>query len=188
MKRSAWLVPVFALVLAGGAACSNDTAGSPLPSPAKTDGTTTTRSTEPSGTETGGSGGSLTSLDPCDLVSSSAVEALGITGSPKDEEIGKVRSCSWRVDKSSIADSYTITVALFEQLGLKDVAADGEVKELKVGSHDAGQSYRRGGGGCAVSLAVTESSRVDVQVAGGDKEKLCAPALDAAKLVEPELP
>lgn len=94
----------------------------------------------------------------------------------------------WRVEKDSIADSYAVAVALFHDRGIKDVIPNGEVKKLTVGKHEAVQYIGGSGGTCAIALAVTEKSRIDVQASGRTGEKLCAPALEAAKLVEPELP
>ncbi|WP_285501568.1 DUF3558 domain-containing protein [Actinokineospora sp. NBRC 105648] len=184
VRRSAWVGAVSVLLL-GLAACSDSTAGSPVASGGTTTGTTTKPNTP---STTGSSGPSLKSLDPCELISSSAAKSIGITGAPRPKTTGKSRTCTWRVDKGSIADSYTITLVLFEDAGIKDVVADGEIKEVSVGSHSGVQALRPNDGGCAVAIGVTDKSRVDLQLVGGDSAKLCAPALDAAKLVEPELP
>ncbi len=116
------------------------------------------------------------------------MSSLGVTGEPKEGTSKSVPSCQWRVNKASVTDSYTIGVGIYERRGLKDIVADGEITKQQVGSRQAAQYLGEGGGHCAVALEVTESSRVDVLVTGGDAAKLCAPALEAAKLVESELP
>ncbi|WP_228771621.1 DUF3558 family protein [Actinokineospora iranica] len=181
--------------MAGGAACSTETPGNPTAEPGPVQPSTaspgsSTTSTPPSSTKTSANGADspLTEVKPCDLLPESAFGSLGITKSMGEEKIGPARTCSYRVEKASIADSYNLSVALFDKLGLADVVAYGEKKPLKVNSRDSEQSLRGVGGGCAITLAVTAKSRVDVMATGGDGAKLCAPALTAAQLVEPRLP
>lgn len=190
VKRVLSAAVVMGLMVVG-SACSSTTGGSPTTAP---DSTTTTRVT---GTTTGMPTKStsppedtnkLKDLDPCELISASSAATLGITGQPEPGGRGDSRNCLWRVRKDSVADSYTIGVGLFEKLGLKDVIAEGEIKPIRIGDHEAGQSMRGQGGTCAVTIAITEKSRVDVQASGGDGSKLCSPALEAAKVIEPELP
>lgn len=114
--------------------------------------------------------------------------SLGVTGEPKEGTLKSIPSCQWRVDKGSITDSYTIGVALYERRGLKDVVASGQIQKIQVGSRQAAQYLGEGGAHCAVALEVSASSRVDVLATGDNADKLCAPVLEAAKLVEPELP
>lgn len=130
----------------------------------------------------------MAKLQPCELISSAAATALGITGPPKEDDLAGTRICQWRVEKGSITDSYALGVAIFHDMGIKDVVPNGEVKNLTVGKHEAVQYFGASGGTCAIAIAVTEKSRIDVQASGRTGEKLCAPALEAAKLVEPELP
>lgn len=183
---------MLATLLGAGAACSDPMAGQPVPGGDTTPGTTTseppTESGPPSTSKTTGAGDSLASVEPCELLNSSAQSALGITEERGEDELGGARVCGWRVRKATAAESFTYTVAIYESAGLTDIVSDGAVKPMKVGSREAAESLRSAGGGCAISLAVTESSRVDVLAVGGDGAKLCAPALEAAKLVEPELP
>ncbi|WP_285498762.1 DUF3558 family protein [Actinokineospora sp. NBRC 105648] len=184
MRRPRLSTAVLAVAL-GLAGCASPTAGNPVPA----DGTSTgapSRTTTPTRTSTS-SAPDLSAVRPCALLSDSAVRALG-AGPGQEEKVGKRRSCQWVVDKPNLADNYAIAVDLFPDLGIKDVVAQGSITNTKVGSHDAAESIRRGGAGCVVTLAITETSRVDVAVAGGDAGALCPVARQAAALVEAELP
>jgi hypothetical protein len=180
------------VVVTGGTACSDSTAGTPTASstpntaterPSTTGSSTSTKTSESADNK-------LQGVDPCDLLTASAAATLGVTGQPETEDTADdpSRLCNWRVRKDTIADSYTLGVVVFEKLGLKDVIAEGAITPLTIGSHQAGQSLHGQGGTCSVTLAVTERSRVDVLASGRDGSKLCGPVLEAAKLVEPELP
>lgn len=187
LKRMLLVVAALALTLT---ACSDKTTGepsaaSPGSEPAST---TTTKKNGTSPTSTSDTSSPLAAVKPCDLLDSAAMSTLGITKPGQEDKIGKARGCQWRVDRASIADSYTFDIALFESLGIADVVGDGNPKPLTVGSRKAVQTLRGQNQGCAISIEVTAKSRVDVQAAGSDGQKLCAPVLEAAKLVEPELP
>ncbi|GAA3021429.1 Protein of unknown function (DUF3558) [Actinokineospora globicatena] len=175
-------VAVLALVAS---ACTSEQTGSPIPSGGGGTAPTTTSTRAPKTTTTA----PVPALKPCALLSSSAAKSLGVTSGPDEVDLGKKRPyCEWRVDKGSIADSYTLAVYIVTDGGLADIVAEGEIEPIKVGSRSAAQSIGPGGLVCAISLELSEKTRVDVQAGGGDGQKLCATALDAAKLVEPELP
>lgn len=177
----------FCLVLVG-SGCSDTTGGTPTTAPNVSTATSSGKPPSPTKSTTQAADNKLKDIDPCELISASTAAKLGITGEPSPTGSGSSRACEWRVRKGTVADSYTIGVVLFEKVGLKDVVADGEVTPLTIGGHEAGQSRRGSGSGCAVSIAITEKSRVDFQAVGGDGAKLCDPVLEMAKLVEPELP
>ncbi|GAA3008770.1 DUF3558 family protein [Actinokineospora diospyrosa] len=177
------------MTLALAAACTSEQVGSPTPSgggggtTTEAPGSDTTKPTKP----TTSSASPADSLKPCELLTPAAASAVGATGSPTKETIGGFESCRWRVDKGSIADSYILGVVVLDRVGLDDITADGPVQRIKVGSRNAAQSTGPGAV-CAISLELTAKSRVDVQASGGDAQKLCVPVLEAAKLVEAELP
>jgi len=82
-------------------------------------------------------------------------------------------------------------VVIFDDLGLKDLVATGGRQDLPpIGGRQAVQSFGAGGDTCAITLDVTESSRVDVQTTEnhGDKNKACEVSLQVARRVEPQLP
>jgi hypothetical protein len=189
LRHSFLLILVAAVLVGGLAACSNKAVGLPQPEE-------TTRST---GASPGGpfsAGPSATSgsqsnvprspiaaVSPCSLLSAAEVADLH-AGASKEEKLNNARACRF-LD----APGFVMSVGIFDDLGLDDVAANGEIKPLPViGKHKAVQSIR-GVDTCAVSIEVTKSSRVDTQgTVGGDVQKSCDLALKVAKLVEARLP
>ncbi|MCG8914196.1 DUF3558 domain-containing protein [Actinokineospora sp. PR83] len=170
-------------------ACSTQTPGHPTAVATEPDGSDrTTTSATPSQPPT--SDNPLATLDPCDLFTPAAKTALGVTGSPQPDETRIAKLCQWKVAKETGAESYTFTVAAYPELGIDKVVATGEKKSLTMGTHRAVQSLGGPTGSvCAVALEVTATSRVDVLATGaGGGATLCPQVLDAAKLVEPELP
>ncbi|WP_436492750.1 DUF3558 domain-containing protein [Actinokineospora sp. HUAS TT18] len=184
MKRSLLAVAVLTLSLS---ACSDKTPGEPTAA-SSTATSTTKNQSGTSAAPTSAADSPLKAVNPCDLLDSSAMTKLGIKKPGEEDTVGKSRGCQWRVEKDSIADSYSIDIGLFETLGIADVKGDGNPQPLTVGPRKAVQTLRGQGSGCAISIEVTAKSRVDVQAAGSSGEKLCPAVLEAAKLVEPELP
>ncbi|EWC60051.1 hypothetical protein UO65_4617 [Actinokineospora spheciospongiae] len=113
---------------------------------------------------------------------------LGITGSGTPNSAPSSEACRWKVDKGTVADSYTIGVVVFPKLGLDEVVSTGEKTPVQVADRRAIQSLRAAGSVCAISVEVTATSRVDVQITGDDATALCPKALEAAELIEPALP
>ncbi len=108
---------------------------------------------------------------------------------PKRSELPSSLLCQWIVrDDPVVDDRYTLGVVFFPEAGLDRVVANGEKIRLTLGARRAVQSLRGAGGGCAVSIEVTPTSRVDVQTTGQDGRALCPAAKRAAELVEPEIP
>jgi hypothetical protein len=180
------LVPMVAVLALGLVGCSEETPGD------ATAGDATGRPTIPTEggdtgtdepTETSEAGGSGTAdLQPCDLLTS-AEQATFNLGAGAEDELGPARTCQWQA-----SGEHTITIGVIDDLGLDDVQSSGATQPMKVGSHDAVQ-YTAGVSACAIAIAVTDTSRVDVSgVAGGDTTKACAVAKQAAQVVEPKLP
>ncbi|OLR90844.1 hypothetical protein BJP25_30230 [Actinokineospora bangkokensis] len=126
-------------------------------------------------------------LDPCELLSSSELSRLGAPAQGEAEELAGVRHCDWRVEKSSAAASYTLSVQVLGKVGLADVNGTGK-QDIEVGSHKGVRSTRPSGVACVVSIEVAEKARVDVVVTGGEAASRCGPAEEAAGFVEPRLP
>lgn len=185
-------VLVAAVALAG---CTEKTPGAAVPgddttSTTGTDGTTGTDetssesppSTEPSGTNESG----LADVDPCTLVPADALQTLQLTGG-EAKTLGEARVCRWRHDGATLNESFTVSVEIFETLGLADLVGTNIQQLPKIGSHDATSSVGPTGG-CAVSLGVGPSSRVDNTAVGGDLQLACQLVAQLAPVVEPELP
>ncbi|SES26214.1 DUF3558 family protein [Actinokineospora terrae] len=176
-----WHVPAALLVVLC-AACTTQTGGTALPAPGAPAGTTSTNGRPQPDPR------ALQAAQPCDLLPAAALRPLGVTGVGKPASTSKARQCEWRVDKGTVAESYTIAVVIYESTGVADIKTDKEIEYLNVGAHSAARFFTRGSAGCALGLEITPTSRVDVQVTGEDPEALCGPALEAAKQVEPALP
>jgi hypothetical protein len=186
------LAPAAALVvlLSG---CSEQTDGNPTagddtgaPSITTEQTEPTTESTESSESSTGGGEPSgLADLDPCGLVDQAGLGSLGLTGG-EEKTLGEARVCRYRHDGPTLNESFTVSVELFDTLGLADIVGT-DVKPLKVGGHDA-SSFTGPAGGCGVSIGVGTGSRVDNTAVGGDQQQGCQLAARLAALVEPKLP
>jgi hypothetical protein len=189
VNRRSVALPVLAAAIFGLAACSSGTVGTATPtqggSPA-TDGGGPT----PSSSDSSGSGASLAALQPCDLISASVLTQLQLAKSDSGSS-GGARSCSWQkpVDENGV-NGYTAGVDIRDSQGLNDLDTDGfTVTSDEVGSHQAKELQSTVPGDCAVSIGVTDSSRVDVSVnAGTDTSQACSVANQLAKVVEPQLP
>jgi hypothetical protein len=181
------LVSVVAVLALGLARCSEKTPGEatsgggtdrPTIPPGDTGQSEPSAPTEPS--EGGDSG--TAELQPCDLLSSTEKATLDL-GPGAEEEIGIARACQWQA-----SGQHTITIGVFDDIGLDDVQSNGAKQPTTVGSHDAVQ-YAGPLDACAIAIGVTDTSRVDVSgVAGDDATRACSVAKQAAELVEPKLP
>jgi hypothetical protein len=173
------------ILLAG---CSQSTAGSPgavgstpptTQSPSTVTSTSTSRSGEASGDDIG-------SLRPCDLVDDAGLSTLGLTGGT-EKTLGQARVCEWRREGASIKDSFTLAVAIYENLGLADIVGTSIQTLPNIGSHQA-VSFIAPAGSCGVGLGVAAKARVDSTVHGGDQVQACQLAKQLARLVESNLP
>ncbi|MDQ3404806.1 MAG: DUF3558 domain-containing protein [Actinomycetota bacterium] len=178
----------------GAVSCSTNEVGEPRPgvsSSTTQDGRSTASNGVPGTTRTSAPNTSddvAKNIEPCDLVSAQAAQSLSLSGEPKVNETARSKSCSWRVNKGNVADSYNLGFTVFWERGIKDIVTTGEVETMKIGKHEAVRYQADGGGACAVAFAISEKSRVDVTAVGGDASKLCAPVVEAAQAVELELP
>ena len=187
MRRTALLVTTVATLVIGLASCSSETPGEATPGDDSTglqvpteggDGGTT----EPPETSESETDSPADSLEPCELLSSDDQSALSL-GSGEEESLGGARTCLWQA-----SGSHTVSVDIWNNLGIDEVQSKTKPQPKNVGSHQAVQ-YTGDLGVCVVAIELTESSRVDVGgVAGGDIAKACDVANQAAELVEPKLP
>lgn len=190
MRRTALVAVTAALLVTGLVGCSSETPGAAtpggtptaepggdgLPSFPETDTTTGSSST------TDGSGAGTEGLAACDLLTSAELGDLGLPPAGEQRDVGPARGCQWQT-----SGSHTLTVGVLDDLGTGEVVADATPEPLTVGSHQAVRYTS--GGTCGMSVAVTDSSRVDVLgTAGGDLARACDVADQAARLVEPKLP
>ncbi|HEY3611546.1 MAG TPA: DUF3558 family protein [Pseudonocardiaceae bacterium] len=181
-RRSAVLLFVVAALLSL-AACTNSTLGSGSPS----------GGTQPGGGPTSGgtmsSGPALSSIRPCDLLSSD-IASQNQLGTPTPINEGGARACTWQNTTANNGIGYSIEVGIRDSQGINDVnTADSTVNPDNIGSHSGRQLQSTQSGLCLIAIGVTNSSRVDVVVsAGTDPVQGCQLANQFAKLVEPNLP
>jgi hypothetical protein len=193
LMRRTLLPTVLAMLTAGVAACTTDTVGEPS---ASTDPTSAARPTLPGGEGTNTAPRSTTarpnppdspmrSTEPCTLLTASEVTQIGAGPGKRnaDTSSGTSRGCEFVA-----SGDFNLRVIIFDVLGTKDIQATGEITTLPpIGKHQAVQGVF--GTACAVSVAVSETSRVDAVVsADGNTSKGCEIAMQAARLVEPKLP
>ncbi|WP_026423188.1 DUF3558 domain-containing protein [Actinokineospora inagensis] len=160
------------LLVALTAACSAQTGGTPIPATSAPPTTATSHQADPN---------ALRTVQPCTLLPTAAIKTLGVTGQPTPSATSKTRQCEWK------AAGYTIAVVIYDTAGINDVKTDREIEYLPIGTHD-GARYLTRTSACAIAIDVTPTSRVDVQATGDHPDDLCAPALEAAKQVEPAVP
>jgi hypothetical protein len=184
-------VAFLAVVAAAGiAACSSGTGGSPFPT---TTGAAATGggSSSSSGGGGGGAAAQLAAIQPCDLLSSSQVSQNGLTSEGSSSGSG-ARSCKWKNTTADSGFGYVVSANIRDQQGISDINTDGvTVTNDPIGKHQARQAKDSDGGdGCMVSIAVTDSSRVDVQANDGNSDLNQASQLanQFATLIEPQLP
>jgi hypothetical protein len=188
VRRSLLLIPVVVVLAGGLVACSDKAVG--LPQPADTTSSTVSGSDDPfptgpvttGVTQPSAAKSPIASVAPCSLLSAAEVADLR-AGPGKDEKVREARACTFNE-----GDGFVMGVAIYDELGIDDVVAHGEIKPVPVGAHKAVQ-WLGGIDTCAVTLEITKTSRVDLQgTAGGNEQKSCDLALKVAKLVEPRLP
>jgi hypothetical protein len=119
----------------------------------------------------------LADIDPCALLSASDASSLGLNSPGTPDTVGSSKACDWT------ATSY----ALIVNLTAASISSLPNSTPTQIGSHQAVQQ-QNSGDGCTVALAVTSSSRVEVNATSTDTAQQCSEALNAAKLVEPHLP
>jgi hypothetical protein len=179
-------VAAFVAVSAVLSSCATPTSGQAVPVGGAEG---TSRASTSAGATNKPRAGSLADLDPCLLLNAAAKSKLGITTEGKPRTIVDSRFCQWQVRGPDV--TYLFGVGLIEKAGVGQIPKNVPVEQLpKIGDHQAVRI--KGAGGtrdCGITLAVTESSRVDTQVVvGTEQAKACDLVMQLARLVEPELP
>jgi hypothetical protein len=175
------VLAVAALALAG---CTQNVPGSQTTGSSGSGGQPTSASS-PSGGAPGGK--SLASVDPCTLLTSGEVAQLGLPAGQK-ENLGGARGCTWNVPSGN---GYSLGVGIRDAQGIKDLVTEGgRLSKISVGKHDARRLEEQGKtpGSCMITLGVTSSSRVDVQVNADTTTQACQIADNVVTNVEPKLP
>lgn len=181
MKR-VLVVLGLAATLVGAVACGAPTVGQPTPATTNGGGQTSQDGPSPTSTASGGGGNSLPVDHPCDLVPTSGLERVGVSGQPSETSVGTAPACEFDTN------DFTIDVEILTTLGLSDFqAAGGTVQTTTVGSHDA-KEVTDNTGSCVIGIGVTAKSRVDVTVTPISGGNPCPTAMTLAQMIEPKLP
>jgi uncharacterized protein DUF3558 len=181
-SRVAVVVTLLALL----AGCAESTQGSP--SPGDEPDPTTTAGTSPSETATsepdGGDG--LAAIEPCELLDQSDLGAMQLTGG-NEVKLGSARTCDYRREGATLNESFTVSLALWDDQGLDALNAPTKQQLPDIGSHKA-VSFVDAAGVCGTAIGVGSSSRVDSSATGGDGQQACQIAEQLATIVERKLP
>jgi Protein of unknown function (DUF3558) len=184
--RSSVLLAAAAALLAVLAGCTERTSGDPTAGGEPTGATEQSTGEQTTTTTTENGGGGVADLKPCEILDSGDAQALQLTGG-EEKEVGGARVCRYRYQGATLNDSFTVSVELWDDLGLTDLNVS-DIQPTKIGDHDAA-SFTDPGGGCGVAVGVTASSRIDNTASGGENQQLaCQLATQLATVVERKLP
>ncbi len=127
----------------------------------------------------------LDGVDPCALIDQSGRGALGITTDAHNGvNVSASGSCGWL-----LGDDYYLTISLFTQVGLSDLALPVGVTATSVHGRAGKKVIKPDGPGCSIYLTATAHSTVQVDVdQGKDAETACYDALKAAFVADGRLP
>jgi hypothetical protein len=177
-------VVVTLLVLLAG--CAESTEGSPSPGDEPSSTTTTgTTSAETSTSEPAGGDG-LAAIKPCEILDQADLGAMQLTGG-NEVKLGSARTCDYRREGATLNESFTVSLALWDNQGLDKLNAPTKQPLPDIGSHRA-VSFVDAAGVCGTAIGVGDSSRVDSSATGGDEQQACQIAEQLATIVERKLP
>ncbi|GAA3988003.1 DUF3558 family protein [Allokutzneria multivorans] len=173
--RAAAVFVVAAALLSG---CATTVNGTPSP-----DEVPTLTSPAPTG------GGGSTALDPCTLLKMSDLTSYGTFKGPTREDIGGSRGCNYTQTGVYASDpSFAISVGIRDSQSAESVNDKGRGKIS--GNVNGRKAFKvpQSSQDCIFVLALGDSARVDVVIAGQEVERSCTLAEKFADVVEPRLP
>ena len=174
--------PLIALVVLAGLAVGGCTSTTPGAAGG------TTRSAQV--TSSASAADPLARVDPCSLLGPVVISQNQLQ--PNKSGIGPGdRYCRWDTGSAVNGVGYNIAVNIYDQAGLDQLSTAGFiVTNYPVGHHPGRMSKDTAGGGCSVSIGITNTSRVDVVGIdyGGQQDRACAVATTVAPSVEKMLP
>lgn len=184
MRNPSIVVLILAAALFGVVGCGSQQSGNPQPASGNSAAGSSKESSASAPTSTAVNNGPLASVDPCSLLPASATGQLRLSaGQPSAAKIDGSRACEYR------GPGYSANVVVYDKTAY-DANVHGPAKQVTInsGAHQAIQR-ETGIGNCAVGMAVTSSSSVDViGLAEGETGKACQLATLIAQVVEPKLP
>ncbi|GAB3560642.1 hypothetical protein J2S53_002926 [Actinopolyspora lacussalsi] len=119
-----------------------------------------------SGDSGSGSGGkppapTLASIDPCELLTTAQRDELGLPRTTANKKNGETRSCEFNPPRGN-GPGTSALLAIHEEEGLKAFSGmTGEAEKTTITGHEAKIQCEYGN--CLIGIAVTDTSRVDVQ-------------------------
>jgi hypothetical protein len=187
VKRQLVVLPLLAAALLVNACSNPSVVGTPSANP-------TTANQSSGGSATSGnsssSGDPLASVNSCSLLTSAQINQYQLQKVSADTENG-ARDCSWQGAVGPSPNGGGIDIAIYDTAGISQLNSGGyTITDYPVGKHQ-GRLYQSndGGGLCAVSIAITSTSRVDVGGQGGTGQQSdsCGIAKQFAPMVEQNL-
>ncbi len=190
MNRQLFAVPLLLAATITLGACSSPTQD---PTPA------TSTDSSPAGSSTATSGSSnadpLASVDPCSLLTPSQLTQHNLAADSSGEEAG-ARFCSWRRPETSTdpnnLQGYVLRVNIYDHNGLNDFNKGSYTitPYQSLNNHQAELEKNSADQTCEVSIAITASSRVDIDAlpSNGRLDSACTIAEGAAPVIAQNLP
>lgn len=186
MKRQLAVLPLLAVAALTVGACS--TGGTPTPNP-----TVTNQSGNSSGatSSNNGSGGDpLASVNSCSLLTTAQLSQYGLQQVSAKTENG-ARVCSWQGNIGPGPNGGEVDTNVYDTAGISQLNSNGfSITNHPVGKHQGRLVQSTDGAGlCAVSIAVTATSRIDVRgdALTGQQSQDCQIAEQFAPIVEQNL-
>lgn len=188
-KSLATTATLVALVALAATSCTSTTTGNPAATtgPTRTTdapGSGSTSAANPTGADP------LAAIDPCSLLSPETVSKNQLTQGEPEPEPG-ARTCSWAKKADANSAGYSVTIGIYDHMGLNQINTDNvTIEDHPVGHHQGRLVQFTALGTCRVAMAVTDTSRVDVLgvSGGGDLNVACTVANTVAPSVESKLP
>lgn len=180
------IVSMFTVMVA---ACSSSEGGEPVP-PQESE-TAPAPSTSAAGaTSADQKSASLSSIDPCSLLSSNELSKYGTFPPGVPNNVGSARGCKYEKDTDSPTTdpNRVISVNLRNEQGIDDVQDLGNgINRTEVDGREYAQVAASGG--CIIVIGVSPTSRVDINTTATEgTQKRCNIADEVGQIVEPKLP
>ncbi len=174
------LVPLAALVALGVTGCGSTVNGTASPGVVATSTPPVTASSPPG----------LAAVQPCDLLDAATLAQNQLTSDGPRTGNG-ARSCGWSNDAYDNGLGYSLGVDIRDAQGISTYNKTGfSVTDTQVGSHQAIEARGTTSDLCDITIAITPTSRVDIDINTGavNVTKSCDIVEQFAKVIEPNLP
>lgn len=146
-----------------------------------------TSSLGPPGTR---SGKNIESVRPCSLLTDTELARFGEFEEGNYRPYGTGRNCTWNGVRESASEKVPLVDLIIQDNAGIDVVPDlgGGLRSGRTNGTGREVVQTSNDGGCVVSVAVGEGSRVDVVVSYPDAGQACDMANQLAEIIDPKLP